>query len=69
MNALELAFWIEDPASLEAVELAQAVLWLLRDRDPVIVVALISEMHALNLKYPRVNAAACSESTAPQPPQ
>ena len=68
MNALELAFWIEDPASLEAVELAQDVLWLLRDRDSVIVVALTSEVRALNLKYPRISAGD-SKSTDTQQPQ
>lgn len=52
-HVLELAFHIEDPCGLQAVTLAQTVLLLLHDRDEVTIVALISEMRALALKYSR----------------
>jgi hypothetical protein len=53
MNVLELALCIEDPASLDAVTLAQAVLSLVRDRDTATMYALTSEIRALAFKYPR----------------
>lgn len=67
MNKFEFAFWIEDPCSQEAVALAQTVLSLLRSRDPVTITALVSEMRALTLKYPRPIAVESSAGAADHP--
>lgn len=51
-QVLELAFLIQDPCGTEATQLAAVVLGLLRDRDDVTCLALISEVKYLQAKYP-----------------
>lgn len=51
-QVLELAFLIQDPCGEEATRLAAAVLGLIRDRDDVSCLALISEVKYLQAKYP-----------------
>lgn len=52
-QVLELAFVIQDPCGVEATQLAAALLSLVRDRDDVTCVALLSEVKFLHAKYRR----------------
>ncbi len=52
-QVLELAFVIQDPCGIEATQLAAALLALVRDRDDVSCIALLSEVKFLQAKYRR----------------
>lgn len=54
-QAVELAFVIQDPCGETATQLAAQVLGLIRDRDDVTCLALISEVKCLRGKYPHNN--------------
>jgi hypothetical protein len=54
ITTLELAFLIQDPCGLEAIELARGLLNLIRNReDNDICKSLIHEIQRLNKLYPR----------------
>ena len=52
-DPLELAFFIQDPCGEVQIRLATALLALIADRDDTECLALLGEVHALALKYPR----------------
>lgn len=52
-QVLELAFIVQDPCGEQATRLAAAVLNLIRDRDDVACLALLSEVKYLQGKYPQ----------------
>lgn len=56
VRALELAFVVEDPCGEPAITLARETIRLIAGRNEVTVLALISELRALQFKYPRGKA-------------